>query len=159
MAKDYSGQSFVEPNHHDTYPFIDPKKLNLSGKYVFVTGASKGIGRALAISYAQAGASGLALGARSDMASLEDEVLNAAKSAGKSAPKILRLSLDVTDLASVEAAKNATEATFGKLDILINNAGYLNNFTKMADSDPTEWWKTWDVNIKGSLISRRPSPD
>ena len=149
MSKDYSGQTFVQPNHHDTYPFIDPRKQDLSGKYVFVSGASKGIGRALGIAYAQAGVAGIALGARSDLATVQDEVLQAAKDAGRTEPKVLSLSLDVVDLASVEAAAKATESAFGKLDILINNAGYLASFERITEGDPVEWWKTWEVNIKG----------
>jgi FlaA1/EpsC-like NDP-sugar epimerase len=52
-------------NHHDTYPFIDPTKANLSGKSVLITGASKGIGKATAISFAKAGCPKIAIAARS----------------------------------------------------------------------------------------------
>ena len=149
MSKDYSGQSFVTPSRSDTYPFIDPKKLNLSGRYVFISGASKGIGKALAISYAEAGAAGIALGARSGLSSLKEEVLEAAKNAKRKEPSVVTMSLDVTDLASTEAAAKATESAFGRLDILINNAGYLAPFTPMVKTDPNEWWKTWEVNVRG----------
>ena len=145
----YSAQDFVNDLRHDTYPFVDPKKLNLSGKHILITGASKGIGRALAVAYAQAGAAGIAIGARSDLASLEKEINQAASAAGWQAPKVIRISLDVTDLASAEAAAKTTESAFGKLDILVNNAGYLATWAKMAEGDPAEWWKTWEVNIKG----------
>ena len=149
MPKDYTGQSFVTPYRNDTYPFIDPQKVDLSGKYVFISGASKGIGRALAVSYAKAGAAGVALGARSDLSSIEKEVSEAAKNAGRKEPKVVTIALDVADLASAEAAAKATEAAFGRLDILINNAGYLAPFLPMADGDPDEWWKTWEVNVRG----------
>ena len=147
----YSAQDFVKDLRHDTYPFVDPKKLNLSGKYVFITGASKGIGRALAIAYAQAGAAGIAIGARSDLTSLEKEVDQAASATGRQAPKVIKMSLDVTDLASAEAAAKATESAFGKLDVLVNNAGYLATWAKTAEGDPSEWWRTWEVNIKGRV--------
>ena len=149
MSKDFSGQSFVTPSRSDTYPFIDPKKLDLSGKYVFISGASKGIGKALAIAYAEAGAAGIALGARSDLSSLKGDMVEAAKNAKRKEPKVVTMTLDVTDIASTEAAANATELAFGRLDILINNAGYLAPFTPMVNTDPNEWWKTWEVNVRG----------
>jgi NAD(P)-dependent dehydrogenase (short-subunit alcohol dehydrogenase family) len=121
----------------------------LSGKYVFITGASKGLGRTTALSFAKAGAEGIALGARSDFSNLEAEVQSAAKSAGKKAPKVLKLKLDVLDKASVADAARSTEKEFGRLDILINNAGYLSEFVPLLETDPEEWWMNWDVNIRG----------
>jgi NAD(P)-dependent dehydrogenase (short-subunit alcohol dehydrogenase family) len=121
----------------------------LSGKYVFITGASKGVGRTTALSFARAGAEGIALGARSDFSNLEAEIHSVAKSVGKKAPKVLNLKLDVTDRASVENAAKETEHVFGKLDILINNAGYLSDYVPLLEQDPDEWWMNWNVNIRG----------
>jgi NAD(P)-dependent dehydrogenase (short-subunit alcohol dehydrogenase family) len=139
----------------DTYPAIDSAKADLSGKLVFVTGASKGVGRATAISFAKAGAEGIALGARSDFTSLETELHAAAKAAGKKAPKILKIKLDVVDLQSVETAAKEIEKEFGRLDILINNAGYLSSFVPLIESDPAEWWMNWELNIKGVYLVTR----
>jgi NAD(P)-dependent dehydrogenase (short-subunit alcohol dehydrogenase family) len=136
--------------HYDTYPAIDSvTKSNLKGRSVFITGASRGIGHATAISYAKAGASQIALGARSDLSSLEAEMFSAAKAAGKPEPKILRINLDVQSRQSVENAARETEKAFGGLDILVNNAGYLENSTKLLDSDLDEYWKTWEINYRG----------
>jgi NAD(P)-dependent dehydrogenase (short-subunit alcohol dehydrogenase family) len=44
---------------------------------------------------------------------------------------------------------------FPRLDILINNAGYLEYRVKIGDSDPEEWWKTWTVNVKGTYLVTR----
>ena len=120
-------------------------KSNLSGKYVFISGASKGVGRATALAYAKAGAAGIGIGARSDLSSLKDEIQNAAKKAGKSAPKVVSVKLDVEDRASVEAAVKEIENGLGRLDILVNNAGYLEKAVPIVDSDPNEWWKVWTV--------------
>jgi NAD(P)-dependent dehydrogenase (short-subunit alcohol dehydrogenase family) len=149
---DISGQYFISPLYHDTYDFIDPKKQDLSGKYVFITGASKGIGRATAIAYTLAGAAGIGIGARSNLKSLEEEILQTAEKSGKPKPKVLTLNLDVTDWKSVKDAAKKMESEFGRVDILINNAGYLSSFTKMCDEDPAEWWRTWEVNVKGKLL-------
>ena len=136
--------------HNDTYPAIDPStKSNHANHAVFITGASKGFGRATAIAYAAAGASHIALGARSSYGTLEQEILTAAEKAGKPAPRVLALTVDVQDLASVEAAAKEIEKEFGRLDILVNNAGYLESFTPVKDSDPKEWWTTYEVNVRG----------
>lgn len=143
----------VSTERSDTYPYIDPKKANLKGKNVFITGASKGLGKATAISYAQAGASGIALGARSSLESVAQEVLQAAKNAGHPEPRIATVSLDVTSRESVEAAaKQISQDLDGSIDILVNNAGYLAEFKDIQDMDPDEWWRTYEVNVKGPYL-------
>lgn len=143
--------AFIKTNHTDTYDFISPKHADLSGRSVFITGASKGIGRATALSYAAAGCSQIAVGARSDLSSLVKEIKEAAGQ--KNPPKIVSINLDVTSEDSVKAAAEIVAKEFGgALDVLINNAGYLEEWKPMADSDPSEWWTTWDVNVKGTYL-------
>ncbi|ETS82152.1 hypothetical protein PFICI_07154 [Pestalotiopsis fici W106-1] len=145
-------QSFTETVHGDTYDFISPKNANLSGRSVLITGASKGIGRATALSYAAAGCSKIAIAARSDLSSIEKELKEAAGPQWP-APQVLSLKVDVTSEDSVRAAAETVTREFGgALDVLINNAGYLEDWKPLADSDPTEWWKTWDINIKGTYL-------
>ncbi|KAI9762799.1 MAG: hypothetical protein M4579_000151 [Chaenotheca gracillima] len=151
-----NGTDFTSKVHNDTYAAIDPAtKSDLSGKYVFVTGASKGIGRATALAYAKAGVSGIAIGARSSLTELENDIKKAATSASKPVPKILSVKLDVEDQTSVDNAAKATATAFPRLDILMNNAGYLENFTPIADSNPDEWWKSWGVNMRGVYLCTR----
>lgn len=140
---------------HDPYPYIDPAKLNLNGKSVFITGASKGIGAALATAYAKAGASVIGLGSRSSQEDLLKVIRSAAVHAGRPEPNVFSYAMDVTDPASVEkaAASFATDAG-GRLDILVNNAGYL-SYEPIVDSDPLDWWTTWEVNVKGVYLSTR----
>ncbi|KAI1613736.1 short chain dehydrogenase reductase [Exophiala viscosa] len=158
MAEElHTGFYFTPTLHKDTYPAIDPTRCDLSGKYVFITGASKGIGRATALSFARAGCSALALGARSDLSEVEELVTRAATEVGKPVPKILIVKLDVADQASVDQAVAKISSGFGRLDILINNAGYLEKRAKIADSDPSEWWKTWSVNVLGPYLVTRAS--
>lgn len=151
-----SGKFFTPTAHHDTYPAVDPTQWDLTGKFVLVTGASRGIGRATAIAFARAGASGVAIGARSGGA-LEDvesaiREAAAAERRGASAPQVLRLALDVTDEASVRAAARAVEDEFGRLDVLINNAGHMEAAKPAAEVDAGQWWKTWDVNVRGTFL-------
>lgn len=53
------------------------------------------------------------------------------------------------NLESVKSAAQETEKVFGRLDILINNAGYLETARPVMDSDPDEYWKTWEINYRG----------
>ncbi|KAF5250355.1 hypothetical protein FANTH_4455 [Fusarium anthophilum] len=142
--------------HNDTYPFIDPAKAGLTGKSVLITGASKGIGKATAIRFAMAGCSKIILAARSDMADVEVAVKDAAKKANRDQPVIHSIKLDITSEESVKAAAEAVnEILNGSLDILINNAGSLEEWKPVAESDPSEWWWTWEVTMKGTYLSAR----
>jgi NAD(P)-dependent dehydrogenase (short-subunit alcohol dehydrogenase family) len=144
-----SGKTFCA-SHTDTYPAIDPvTKSNHTGHYVLITGASKGVGRATGLSFAKAGAAGIALAARSFFGTLSSEILSAAKAANKPPPKILELQMDVLSYASVEAAAKTIEKEFGKLDILINNAGFLGPFEEIVNSDIDKWWMNYEINFRG----------
>lgn len=65
------------------------------------------------------------------------------------------MELDVTDGASVDRAAATVSQAFGRLDVLVNNAGYLERRAKIGDSDPSEWWKAWSVNILGPYLVTR----
>lgn len=146
---DPAAQKFTATSHHDTYPFIS--KSNHAGRTVFITGASKGIGRATAISFARAGAANVIVGARSNLDDLENDINAAASSAGQST-KVIKLSLDVTSESDVDAAVKTVKQHVSSIDILINNAGYLEEFKPVAESNRSEWWKTWEVNVKGLYL-------
>ena len=138
----------------DTYKFIDPLKADLTGKSVLITGASKGIGKATAISFARAGCSKILLAARSDLADVELAVKVAATKANRPQPLVQSLKVDVTSEVSVQAAAEiAADMLSEGLDVLVNNAGYLSEWKSIAESDPSEWWKTWEVNIKGTYLA------
>lgn len=156
--------------HNESYPDIDPTKANMSGKAVFIAGASKGVGRCTAVSFAKAGASYIAIGARSSLADTENEVKKAAKEAGRPEPRILSLKMDISDQKDVnEAVKKIGEA-FGKLDVVINNAGVFGGRGLVGESDPDGWWwcstyshnlditaanSTVNVNLRGTYLVTR----
>jgi NAD(P)-dependent dehydrogenase (short-subunit alcohol dehydrogenase family) len=145
--------------HTNTYPEIDPAKVDFSGKAVFVTGGSRGIGRAIVLRFAMAGASYIAAGARSDMSQLARDVEAAAVSANRSPPKFLPVHLEATDPKSVADAAAAIEKEFGRCDVFVNNAGIFGGFSLIGDSDPTAWWNVLDVNVRGTyLVSRALLP-
>ncbi|KAI0172088.1 NAD(P)-binding protein [Hypoxylon sp. FL1284] len=148
---DYDMTSVV---HNDTYPAIDSSKADLSGKVVFINGASRGLGKAMSVAFARAGASKIAIGARGDLSATEKAMKTAAVSAGKPEPTILPVTLDVADHHSVDEAAARVNEHFGHVDILINNAGAMGT-GMIADSNPDEWWKIWQVNLGGPYLVAR----
>ncbi|KAK3646918.1 hypothetical protein LTR22_014071 [Elasticomyces elasticus] len=141
--------------HNDTYPAIDPTIANMVGRAVLIVGASKGLGAAMAVSFARAGASQIAIGARSSLTSVAASMKKAAVEAGRPEPQVLTIELDVTSQSSTEAAASQVSSAFGKLDVLVHNSGILEGMKPITDTDPDEWWKTWEVNVRGPyLISR-----
>ncbi|GKT81201.1 hypothetical protein ColTof4_13624 [Colletotrichum tofieldiae] len=113
----------------------------------------------MVLAFAAAGASKIAAGARGDTASLKDAVASSARANGHAEPQFLPLALDVADEASVGAAAVAIRAEFGRLDVVINNAGVLGSFGKVGDTDPGQWWRVFQVNLLGPyLVSRAMVP-
>ncbi|KAI0044035.1 NAD-P-binding protein [Auriscalpium vulgare] len=136
---------------HDIYPAIDPQEhysaLTFKGKVVLITGASRGIGLESALQYARAGAS-LALASRKQTTLDESKTLIL-----KEAPtaQVITFVADVKDLKHAEAAVKGTVAHFGKLDILISNAGKIRAMGKpFVEMDPIGWWETQEVNLRGA---------
>ncbi|VDB88724.1 unnamed protein product [Peniophora sp. CBMAI 1063] len=152
------GETLPVKLHHDVYPFIDPTSAftaqALKNKVVFITGASRGIGRTTAITFARAGAS-LAISARSSSALDETKalVLNEVPEA-----KVEKFVVDVTKAEEVEGAVEKTVKKFGRLDVVIANAGYTNTFdTPMAERPSADWWRTFEINVLGVYNTIKPT--
>jgi 3-oxoacyl-[acyl-carrier protein] reductase len=117
---------------------------DLEGKVALVTGASRGIGRAIAVELARRGAA-VYLGAR-DEARLAEVVSGIAQDGGRGAA----LSLEVADRASVDAAFAAILEKEGRLDHLVNNAGITRD-NLMLRMKPDEWSQVLAVNLTGAF--------
>ena len=120
--------------------------MNVAGKTVVITGASRGIGAEAARVFAAAGAN-VALIARSS-----DAIEKLAAEIGEQA---IALTCDVASYASVEGAIAKAKETFGSVDILINNAGVIEPISHLASADPDEWGTVIDVNLKGVFNGMR----
>ena len=120
--------------------------FDLTGKCAFVTGASRGIGRSVAVSLAQAGADVALLGR--DNAAL-GQTLKAVTSLGRRA---LALQADVTSAASMETAVASACKEFGKIDILVCNAG-VQNLKPFLDMVPEDWRGLIATNLEGAIVT------
>jgi NAD(P)-dependent dehydrogenase (short-subunit alcohol dehydrogenase family) len=118
--------------------------LNLEGKIAVITGGTSGIGRALSLGLAQAGADVIATARRKQQV---EETATAIEALGR---KTLRVESDVTDRASLIALCDATLAAFSKVDILINCAGRIKR-TPTIDLSEEDWNTIIDTNLTGTL--------
>ena len=125
-------------------PIIAPG-FDLSGQKALITGASRGIGRALAVGLAQAGAEVVLAGRdKQRLSSVAEEI-----SAEHARPTVL--TLDVTDVEALPRAVEICCSKIGGLDILVNNAG----FERVEDSlklTPSIWDSILDTNLKGAFF-------
>ncbi len=113
-------------------------------KVVLITGASSGIGAGIARELAKAGAT-VVLGARRTdrLEELADEI-------GRNGGKVMTRKLDVTDRPDVSAFADAAREKFGRIDVIVNNAGVM-PLSLMTSLKVDEWDRMIDVNIKGVL--------
>jgi NAD(P)-dependent dehydrogenase (short-subunit alcohol dehydrogenase family) len=120
--------------------------FDLSGRLAVVVGGTSGIGRAIALGFADAGADVVVTGRRE---SLVDEVADEIEGRGR---RSLRMPADVSDTAGLERVKQACVDTFGRLDIMIYAAGTTKRVATL-DMDEAEWHRILDTNLTGMLRS------
>jgi len=142
-------------SHHSTYSGIDPKtalKGNASGKTIFISGASQGIGQATAIAFAHAGAKAVYIVSRS-----ESQLIKTKAKVMEANPetRCSYMVCDVTNPEQVKAAVDDCIAQFGSIDVADANAGYLGKWSKIGESDIDSWWMSWEVNVKGTYYVAR----
>ncbi len=128
---------------------MDGVNKELAGQAALVTGAGRGIGKAIALGFAAAGAKVSCL-ARTDTA-LQQTVAEIRAAGGEG----LAISADVTQLTSVEMAFKRAYQDFGRLDILVINAGGSLERKSVEDSDPQKWADTLTLNLTGAYYCAR----
>lgn len=121
-----------------------PALFSLAGRVAVVTGASRGLGRAMAVALAEAGAD-VALGARS-----KPDLEETAQLVSETGRRALVVPTDVTSYAEVEALMRSTREGLGRLDIVVNNSG-IAVVRPLAEWSPEEWRALVEVNLFGVI--------
>jgi NAD(P)-dependent dehydrogenase (short-subunit alcohol dehydrogenase family) len=128
---------------------VTPPRLPLDGSVAIVTGAARGIGRATAEAL-------LARGARVGLVDADTDELHAA-AAALDQQRIVRLPCDVRDLTAVASAVEATANRFGRVDVVVANAGIAPPTATLRVVDPDALRRVLDVNILGAWHTVRAS--
>ncbi len=118
-------------------------RSNLDSKVAVVTGSGKGIGAAIARKLAELGASVVVCGRT------PGPIESTAKSISQSGLKAEALECDVMDLRSVESVARHVESDFGRVDVLVNNAGIGNFRSTLHTLPPEDWDKVLNTNLRG----------
>ena len=118
----------------------------LEGKVAMITGASQGLGRALALAFAREGAQ-VVINARS-----EESICPVAEEAGSLGAEVLALAADVSSSADVERLVGAATERFGHVDVLVNNAGVLGPRVPIEEYPEDEWRRVIDANLTGPFL-------
>ncbi|AME26464.1 MULTISPECIES: glucose 1-dehydrogenase [Burkholderiaceae] len=114
----------------------------LAGKIALITGADSGIGRAVAIAFAREGAD-IAISYLDE----DEDAKETARWVEEAGRKSLLLPGDITDYAHCRALVAKTVETFGRVDVLVNNAAYQMTYDSLEEISDEEWDKTFSTNI------------
>jgi NAD(P)-dependent dehydrogenase (short-subunit alcohol dehydrogenase family) len=145
-------EHYTAVHHRDTYAAIDETlpQHSCNGRSVFITGAGSGIGKAIALSFARAGASAIYIAARRK-ANLEETKAEALQIAPKC--RFETFEMDVVNAAQVEDVFTQIASINGKpLDILVSNAGFVAYVAQTSQSLFDSMWNHFEVNVKGALL-------
>lgn len=126
------------------------QRFSLEGRMALVTGGSRGIGKAIAVAFAEAGAAGVAIAARG-----EEDLRRAAAEVEAAGAKTLPVVADVTDPAQVEAMVERAHRELGGLDILVNNAGAAPFFANIDAVRLEGFEKYFRVNFLSAVYCTR----
>ena len=120
--------------------------MKLANQVAIITGAGRGIGQAIAQAYAREGAH-LVLAARS-----QPELEQTAAAIAKTGAQAIAVPTDVTDPAQAERLASAALTRFGRIDLLVNNAGISGPVGPLQDNDIAQWAETISVNLTGTFL-------
>jgi 3-oxoacyl-[acyl-carrier protein] reductase len=121
----------------------------LRGKVAIVTGASRGIGRSIALTYGSEGANVVVTGrTSSDLKSLEKEI-------SQFDVRVLSVPGDASEEEHVKSVVKSTVREFGGVDILVNNAGILGSMKDFVDLTVEDWNQVINVNVMGYILFAR----
>jgi NAD(P)-dependent dehydrogenase (short-subunit alcohol dehydrogenase family) len=125
--------------------------LGLGGRACAITGASRGIGRATARMLCAEGASVLLVARGAEQLA---EAAAECRQAAVGGAEVAELALDVTDADAGERIVLAGDERFGKLDVLVNNAGTA-RWRNLEDVPEADWYEAWELNVMAPLRAMR----
>lgn len=140
---------FQHSNRASLNAFMDKKSSGLKNKVAIVTGGGRGIGRAVAIAFAQHGAL-VVVSART-----KDEIEGVREEILRTGGEAISIAADVTKEEDVENLVKGTVDTFGRIDILVNNAGYRGPVTPLSELSVSDWDRITSVNLRGPFLCTR----
>lgn len=147
-----TGSGFTSTTHSHPYTYLG--RASHVGHKILITGGTRGIGRCIAVAYARAGAAAIAVAdIVQDFDKLAHDMIQAAQESGFDPPQIILHKLDVTNEESVRNCVGLIREEFGsRLDVLVNNAGFMTPALNITETDTTTWWRTMEVNLKGPYL-------
>ena len=129
--------------------------MKLEGQVAIVTGASRGLGRAIAIQYAREGAKVAVTSRHSSPAGLPGTARQTAQDIEEAGGEALALPCDSTDDGQVQEMVRRVMERFGQIDILVNNAGIMIPAEPLLDIEPERWNNLMATNINGLYLACR----
>lgn len=145
----------VQPKHHDVYPFISTagKLANVSsGKSVLVVGAGSGIGKAIAIAFAETGASNVVISSRrqANLDAVKSDIVAKSPKAN-----VLAIAADAAKPVDIDKLFENIKAAGITLDVLVNSQGLRLSRKSIYDSDPDDWWTEIEVMLRSPYLTTR----
>lgn len=142
--------SITKTWHTKPYPAIESAaaKSSVPGKHIVITGGAGVIGTNIAVHFAKAGAASIGL------IDISDDRLTISSNTILAAAPGIHVSSVVADLSSLPstlAAFDKLHLVYGKTDIFIASAGYLSPPKDIANADADDWWKCFEINVKGGF--------
>lgn len=143
--------SFTKKYHHEPYDLISPSRPELSaaGKNVVITGGGTGIGKSIALSFAQAGASSVSiLGRRLDRLEI---AANEIRSISNHGTLVICKRTDLTNAHEVREAFGGIKQFVGNINILVSNAGFFPKVSNVIDYDAEDYMEGFKMNVVTTL--------
>mmetsp|Transcript_12922 Transcript_12922/g.31680 ORF Transcript_12922/g.31680 Transcript_12922/m.31680 type:complete len:284 (-) Transcript_12922:23-874(-) len=151
-------RSVHHPPHRQTHEEVTEylsNLFNLENKVAFVTGAAGAVGKPLCLGLARAGADVVASDVPSQLPNLE-KLAGQVRALGR---ECLTVAADVTEVASVHNAMREADKQFGRLDILVSNAGILGDNVLPQDMSEENWQRVFAINLDGPFhVARAAYP-
>ena len=126
---------------------LEPAVVGLEGKVALISGASKGIGAAMALAYAAAGAKVVV-----NFSSSENAANSVVRKIAQNGGEALSVHGDFSKEIDIDRCFAAIKEHFGQLDVLVNNAGVF-KFNALADLDSAEFHRHFNLNVLGTLLA------